>query len=561
MTFKKDYDVVILGGGLAGLTLSIQLKRNMPEINILVLERRKGEAPAAAHKVGESTVELGTHYLREVLDLKSYLDAKQLPKYGLRFYLTPQHKEDLTLRVEIGPRNKLPVPSHQIDRGIFENELTRRADEMGIQVMDESRVREVEISNEIHSVQFEKGNDEYRVNSKWVVDATGRAEFLKRKLGFQKPMDHDINAAWFRFNSVIDVDDWSDDETWSDQLNKGLRKLGTIHFMDKGYWVWIIPLTDDSTSVGIVADPHLHPFDEFNTFEKAKTWLEKNEPQCARMFSEKENDLLDFKILKHYSHDTQKYYSADRWGVTGEAGSFLDPFYSPGTDFISLANSWLNDLIIRDLTGEDIGVRSIVYERVHAALIENWLPIYKDKYPLMGHTQIMVCKIFWDFATYWGIQVPLFVNNAFTDLDVLLKLSAGEGIFQKLGKMNSNVQKMFMDWAPDENETFTRRYFDPLEIDFLKKFQEGISMKFENSESLLSYLEENMMILEKVASEYFRRVNALLNKTALDETVDPYSMDLKNPVSIGSSGIDRDPAVKKEVDKYWMYTTTKERVV
>ena len=65
-----QYDVVILGGGLAGLTLSLQLKRAKPGISVLVLERRETEASTAAHKVGESTVELGTHYLREVLDLK-----------------------------------------------------------------------------------------------------------------------------------------------------------------------------------------------------------------------------------------------------------------------------------------------------------------------------------------------------------------------------------------------------------------------------------------------------------------------------------------------------------
>lgn len=41
-------------------------------------------------------------------------------------------------------------------------------------------------------------------------------------------------------------------------------------------------------------------------------------------------------------------------GSTGEAGAFLDPFYSPGSDFISLNNTWVSDLIKRDFEGEDI---------------------------------------------------------------------------------------------------------------------------------------------------------------------------------------------------------------
>src|SRR2546423_15288163 len=50
------YDVAILGGGLAGLTLAIQLKRQRPDTSVAVLEKRDGPAPLAAFKVGESTV-------------------------------------------------------------------------------------------------------------------------------------------------------------------------------------------------------------------------------------------------------------------------------------------------------------------------------------------------------------------------------------------------------------------------------------------------------------------------------------------------------------------------
>lgn len=82
-------DVVIMGGGLAGLTLSLQLKQRMPELSIAVIERRSHPVPHAAHKVGESSVEIAAHYFEKVLGLKKHLDEAQLKKFGLdSFFLT-----------------------------------------------------------------------------------------------------------------------------------------------------------------------------------------------------------------------------------------------------------------------------------------------------------------------------------------------------------------------------------------------------------------------------------------------------------------------------------------
>jgi len=554
MSLKNEYDVIILGGGLAGLTLSIQLKMSNPNVSILVLEKRPDDAVEAAHKVGESTVELGTHYIREVLDLKDYLDEHQLPKHGLRFFFTPEHKDDISKRVELGPRKLLPIPSHQLDRGTFENELINRTKALGTEVLLGAKVTGVEINEEtIHTVEFNLGEKEEKTNSRWVVDATGRASFLKRKMNFTKSVEHAANAVWFRVKGEIDVDHWSENKKWSTFVEPGLRRLSTVHLMDKGYWVWFIPLSSGNTSVGIVADPAHHPFDSFNKYEKAMEWLKQNEPNAFTCLDKKRDDVLDFKIMKHYAHSSEKLYSTERWAITGESGLFLDPFYSPGTDFIALNNTFIADLILRDKEGEDIHLRTNVFERTHFALFDNWVPIYKDMYGLWGKTQTMVLKIFWDWATYWGVPTLLFTNNGYTNIGVLRSLFSTEGCTgQQFGLLNAQMQRVLLEWGDHDKSVFTDRYIDPFDVDYLKDFHKGIDESYKPRE-LVKKVEENVRLLEEIATEIFRLMSNQIYGTSMEMKVDPYLMSLKTKPVEDQNGIVASSNVKKDVKTMWFY--------
>ncbi|MEP7169076.1 MAG: NAD(P)/FAD-dependent oxidoreductase [Bacteroidota bacterium] len=551
---QTQYDVIIPGGGLAGLTLAIQLKRAKPDITILILESRATEAATAAHKVGESTVELATHYMREVLDLKGYLEEHELPKHGLRFFFKTNHKEEISNRVELGPRLKLPVPSHQLDRGTLENYLAKHAQELGAKLILGAKAREVNFSPDGHEVIYIKDEQEVKVTCRWVADATGRGSLLKRKLQFQKPMEHHVNAVWWRVKGVVDIDDWSDNTEWKHHLEPRLRYLSTVHFMDTGYWFWVIPLGSKNTSLGIVADPAVHPFEEINKYDKALKWLEKNEPLCYKMvkpFGEGDG-LMDFKVLKHFAHESQRFYSADRWGVTGEAGAFLDPFYSPGSDFISLANTWLSDLILRDLNGEDITVRAHVYEQAHLAHLQNWIPIYQNKYLLMGNTQIMVMKIFWDWAIYWAVPCVLFTNKAFTDLKLLKQLFAStDSLGRKFGQLNKVMQDFFQAWKPYDTEIFSNHYIDPFDVGYMREFQQGIEVQ--HGEKIVEQIAKSIEKLEKIAAAIFRLVSGQVKGTSPDMRVDPYSISFDADETKHANGLFPDESIAKDVDTIWFY--------
>ncbi len=550
---NKEYDVCIVGGGLAGLTLSLQLKKENSNISILLIEMREGKAPSSAHKVGESTVELGTYYLREVLGLKKYLDDFQLPKEGLRFFLTPQYKSDISKRVELGPRKSVPVPSHQLDRGTFENELIEQAKKLNVEILLNSKVKDVIIQKDRHEVKFIKNKMECFVNSRWLIDATGRASFLKRKLGFKKDLNHNINAVWFRVKGALDVTDWSTNSKWIKQVDPGIRALGTIHLMGKGYWVWIIPLATRNTSFGIVADPNHHKFDEFSSFNTAMQWLEKNEPLCFNYLNKIRHNVMDFRVLKHYAHHTERIYSNERWAVTGDSGAFLDPFYSPGTDFIAISNSFITDLIVRDKNNENIFLRTNIFEQAHLSLFNNWLSIYKDKYSMWGSTQTMILKIYWDWLVYWGVPALLFTNKGFTDLFILKELFASsQKIGNKFGKLNHNMQQIFLQWSKYDNKVISDKYVDLFDSKIIESFHNGIEKRYDNK-SLIERINNNVAILENIASEIFRLMSSYIYNTSEEIKVNPYKMSLLNKPVDDIDGLERDEKIKQDVKTMWLY--------
>ncbi|MEP7102317.1 MAG: NAD(P)/FAD-dependent oxidoreductase, partial [Burkholderiales bacterium] len=444
-----SHDVVIMGGGLAGLTLALQLKQKFAELDVLVLERRTHPVPEAAHKVGESSVEIGAHYFSKVLGLKEHLDNAQLRKFGFRFFFS-EGRRDIDQVTEIGASRFLSVPSYQIDRGIFENFLGLEAQRQGIRFVDNAVVRSIELSDHTqaddtpHRLSFEVAGEARQVSGRWVIDACGRAGLIKRKLGLAQDNAHHAHAVWFRIKERIDVDQFADNTEWRERCDPQARWLSTNHFCGAGYWAWLIPLASGSHSVGIVADPRIHPLESMNSFEKSMDWLEKYQPRMFDALDDKRHLLQDFAFFRKFSYGCKQVFSAQRWALTGEAGLFLDPFYSPGSDFIAISNTYITELIAMDRAGQRLGAHAQLYDQIYHSFYESTLALYTDQYPLFGDPEVMPVKVIWDYTYYWGVLAQFFFQNRLTDLGAMSALRDELAHCQKL---NLAVQTFMREWS------------------------------------------------------------------------------------------------------------------
>ncbi|HEY1348705.1 MAG TPA: NAD(P)/FAD-dependent oxidoreductase [Ktedonobacteraceae bacterium] len=517
---SAQHDVAILGGGIAGQTLALQLRQMQPGLDIIVLEKQAHPVPEAAHKVGESTVEIAAHYLRDVLGLGKHLQNCELRKFGLRFFFSAQDNQDITRRVELG--HALPPPraveSYQLDRGRLENALGQELEERGITFLSGCRVQQIELRphSETHRVRIQDQGGERELLARWVVDASGRSSLLKRQLGLAKKTEHHANAAWFRLSENIDLNTWSDDAAWQARIGEGgQRYLSTNHLMGPGYWVWLIPLGSGSISVGIVADAQLHPFEEINRFERAMDWLRRYEPQCAREVELRLETLQDFRVMKDYCYSSEQVYSGDRWCLTGEAGVFLDPFYSPGSDMISISNGLICDLITSGLAGEELNDLAATHNQLYLMLNDSWRSTYEYQYPIMGNAQVMSAKIIWDTAAYWAAPALLYYHDTFRTFADTPAIALNLLHFSLLSK---HIQAFFRQWHAIDQRPATDAFIRYYDFDFMPTLQIGLVANL-SARDLEVQFRANIRLLDRLAGQLVSLVSAELSTRSGEEAV------------------------------------------
>ncbi len=313
---SSSYDAIVIGGGPAGSTVSGLLARSGRKV--VVLEKEK----FPRFHVGESLLPYGLPILERIGVLEKVRKAGFQEKYGAFFW----NESNGGIRPVVfadAADDKHPM-AYQVKRAEFDQLLLTHAREQGVEVREQTSVREVLFENgrAVGVDAVDGGGVPFQLRSRVVIDATGQDAFLSRKLGTRRFDKKLKRAALFAHYENVPRPEG--------------REAGDILLpVENGVWYWIIPFSDGTSSVGAVFDPaDARGGPEGEGLEQR---FERIVLRSARM-----RDLLGagrrtspVRGISDYSA-TSARFRGDGWAMIGDAAAFLDPVFSTGV-FLAMA--------------------------------------------------------------------------------------------------------------------------------------------------------------------------------------------------------------------------------
>ncbi|MCP6761467.1 MAG: tryptophan 7-halogenase [Fischerella sp. CENA71] len=313
----SDYDVVVIGGGPAGSTLSTFLLRK--GYQVLVLEREK----FPRFHVGESLLP-ATQLIWEKLGIAEPLQHLGYTfKYGteIRIGLNPQQSEYEYSRQEFYkfPTQRLQQRpyAYQVERSEFDLFLLNHARQEGVTVFEEAVVKEILWEGDkATGIRWKsKDNIEYVTKAKCIADCSGRHALISRSRKFLTPNKTIKTSAVFgHFKHVTRASD----------IQQGYFN----GYLIENGWIWFIPLASDIMSIGVVMN------------EPGTIWWKQKSPEeilltYIRQYKfiqerfEQAEQFSKVRMLHNLSY-ASKQSVGNGWILVGDANFFVDPLFSSG---------------------------------------------------------------------------------------------------------------------------------------------------------------------------------------------------------------------------------------
>jgi flavin-dependent dehydrogenase len=314
---SESYDVIVIGGGPGGSTVSTLLA--MAKRKVLLLEREH----FPRYHIGESLLAGTAHVMKEIGVLEKIEKADFIKKQGVT-WLWGTGSEPWTVYF----RDALATPydhGYQVERGPFDKMLLDNSREHGVEVREGHSVTELKRDNgRVTGLEYESSGTGVRrtAEASWVVDASGQANFITKRVG---------NKSWDE--KLKNMALWS---YWKNAKRLDGEDAGNIFLpaFSDGWW-WFIPLRNEITSIGAVLDKEAYAEAKSQGLKEYYLSAIQRTPALADRLRSAEM-VEEMRVTMDWSYKYDSFFG-DGFIAVGDAACFIDPLLSTGVHLAMLS--------------------------------------------------------------------------------------------------------------------------------------------------------------------------------------------------------------------------------
>lgn len=329
---KNNVDVLVIGAGPSGTISAAMLKQ--AGLTVQIVEKVK----FPRFVIGESLLPRCI----ESIDAAGLLDAIKKKNFqektGAKFVLDGKIC-DFKFAQQY---TKGWDHAYQVQRADFDKALADACEEKGIPVQYETEVVDIKFNADGSSITTVKSLDgtTQQINAKFIVDGSGYGRVIPTLFGLNKPSTQYTRKAVFAHLK----DPYRNEHDEPDRI--------TIYVHNHSTWIWVIPFSTGTTSLGFVSSPEF--FEKYSgTLTEMYKQLIDSEPDIKSRFRDFDMIWEEPKVLQGWSATTDTFYG-NGYVLTGNVTEFLDPVFSSGVTLASVSAQRAAELVIKHFKGEKV---------------------------------------------------------------------------------------------------------------------------------------------------------------------------------------------------------------